>query len=128
MQVTNVEITTNSEHEGGKLLGFATVTFDNCFVVLDIKIIRGTNGIFVAMPSRKITETCQACYTKNHLQARFCNGCGIRLQPKGGAGEDRIKLHCDVAHPINVPCRTAIEQAVISAYEARRLPGRERVA
>lgn len=40
----------------GKLLAVASVTFDGCFVVHDIKIIDGQEGPFVAMPSRKIGD------------------------------------------------------------------------
>ena len=36
-----------------RLKAFATITFDNCFVVRDLKIINGNNGLFVAMPSKK---------------------------------------------------------------------------
>jgi len=37
----------------GKLRAVVSVTFDNEFVVHDIKIIEGLNGLFIAMPSRK---------------------------------------------------------------------------
>ena len=37
----------------GKLKAYVTVTFDNCFVVHNVKIIEGKNGVFIAMPSRK---------------------------------------------------------------------------
>ena len=37
----------------GKLKGYVTVTFDNCFVIHNVKIIEGKTGIFIAMPSRK---------------------------------------------------------------------------
>lgn len=36
-----------------RMKGRATVTLDNCFVIRDIRIISGENGLFVAMPSRK---------------------------------------------------------------------------
>lgn len=36
-----------------KMLAIASVTFDDCFVVHDIKVIEGEKGVFVAMPSRK---------------------------------------------------------------------------
>jgi stage V sporulation protein G len=36
-----------------KLKAFATITLDNCFVVRDLKIIHGSTGLFIAMPSRK---------------------------------------------------------------------------
>ena len=37
----------------GKLRAYVTVTFDNCFVVHNVKIIEGKTGLFIAMPSRK---------------------------------------------------------------------------
>ncbi len=39
--------------EDEKLKAFATITFNNCFVVTDLKVIQGTKGLFVAMPSRR---------------------------------------------------------------------------
>ena len=39
--------------EDSKLKGVASVTFDDCFVVHDIKVIEGNEGYFIAMPSRK---------------------------------------------------------------------------
>ena len=41
------------KNEDSKLKGVASVTFDECFVVHDIKIIDGPDGFFIAMPSRK---------------------------------------------------------------------------
>ena len=37
----------------GKLKAYVTVTFDDCFVVHNVKIIEGSSGLFIAMPSRK---------------------------------------------------------------------------
>ncbi len=50
MEITDVRVFPVEEE---KLKGFATVTFDDCFVVRDIKIIAGSSGLFVAMPSKK---------------------------------------------------------------------------
>ena len=50
MEITEVRIILRDEI---KLRGFANVTFDNAFVVRGMKIISGTNGFFVSMPSRK---------------------------------------------------------------------------
>jgi len=36
-----------------RLKAYVTITFDNCFVVRDLKVISGNNGLFVAMPSKK---------------------------------------------------------------------------
>jgi stage V sporulation protein G len=37
----------------GKLRAYVTITFDDCFVIHNIKIIEGKTGVFIAMPSRK---------------------------------------------------------------------------
>ena len=51
MEITDIRIRkVNSE---GKLKAYVTVTFDNCFVVHNVKIIEGKTGVFIAMPSRK---------------------------------------------------------------------------
>ena len=102
-----------------KLLAFASITFDRCFVVRDIKIIQGTRALFVAMPSRKITDRCGKCSSKNHLQALYCNHCGSRLVVKRLRPDDRgrAKLHADIAHPINVRSRREIQQAILKGYE-----------
>ena len=51
MQVTEIRI---RKVEGeGKLKAYVTVTFDDCFVVHNVKIIEGKAGLFIAMPSRK---------------------------------------------------------------------------
>lgn len=42
--------------EDSKLKAVASITIDDCFVVHDIKVIEGTDGIFIAMPSRKTSE------------------------------------------------------------------------
>ncbi len=50
MQVTEVNVFPVNEE---KLKAYVTITFDNCFVVRDLKIINGKDGLFVAMPSKK---------------------------------------------------------------------------
>ena len=50
MEVTEVRIFPVQEE---RLKAYATITFDNCFVIRDLKVINGNNGLFVAMPSKK---------------------------------------------------------------------------
>jgi stage V sporulation protein G len=50
MQITEVNVFPVNEE---KLKAYVTITFDNCFVVRDLKIINGKDGLFVAMPSKK---------------------------------------------------------------------------
>lgn len=54
MNVTDVRI--RKLRDEGKMKAVVSVTFDDAFVVHDIKIIEGQNGLFVAMPSRKVGE------------------------------------------------------------------------
>ncbi|MFQ5845929.1 MAG: SpoVG family protein [Planctomycetota bacterium] len=100
-----------------RLRGFCTLTFENAFVVRDLKIIEGQNGFFVAMPSRKLTARCPRCAGKNHLRARFCNDCGAHLKPRRPSAGDRPRYHADIAHPINTETRGRLEGEVIRAYK-----------
>jgi stage V sporulation protein G len=126
MQLTNVTVKL-SPQSGDRLKAFCTMTLDNEFVVRDLKIIEGTSGLFVAMPSRKLTDHCPKCGGKNHLRAKHCNDCGARLPEHRVSDEDaQGKLHADVAHPINSECRGRIQDAIIAAYqEELRKAGRE---
>jgi stage V sporulation protein G len=110
----------NNENE--RLQAFCSVTFDDAFVVRDLKIIEGTKGSFVAMPSRKLTDRCHQCGCKNHLRARHCNQCGGKLDEDRATrdADGRVKLHADIAHPINSACREVIQSAVIKAYQEER--------
>lgn len=51
MEITDIRIRKVTSE--GKLKAYVTVTFDDCFVVHNVKIIEGKSGIFIAMPSRK---------------------------------------------------------------------------
>jgi stage V sporulation protein G len=128
MRVTEVRIKLTPPAQD-RLRGFCSITLDSAFVVRDIKIIDGPNGVFVAMPSRKLMDHCHQCRSKNHLRARFCNNCGAQLnENRHSGGEDtRLKLHCDVAHPINAQCRAMVQEAIVKAYheelERSKAPG-----
>ncbi len=50
MEITEVRVFPVNED---KLKAYVTITFDNCFVIRDLKIINGNSGYFVAMPSKK---------------------------------------------------------------------------
>ena len=51
MTITDVQIRKTIAE--GKLKAYATVTFDDCFVLHNVKLIEGGKGVFVAMPSRR---------------------------------------------------------------------------
>jgi stage V sporulation protein G len=50
MEITQVRV---FPVEDGKLKAFVSIVIDDCFVVSDIKIIDGTSGFFISMPSKK---------------------------------------------------------------------------
>jgi stage V sporulation protein G len=50
MDITEVRVFPVNEE---RLKAYATITFDDCFIIRDLKIIDGNNGLFVAMPSKK---------------------------------------------------------------------------
>jgi stage V sporulation protein G len=110
------------EDNNERLLAFCSVTFDDMFVVRDLKIIEGAKGSFVAMPSRKLTDRCPQCGCKNHLRARFCNQCGGRLNEDRAVrdADGRAKLHADIAHPINSACREVVQTAILKSYREER--------
>ncbi len=122
MQITEVRIKLmddGAQHGNERLHAFGSITFDDAFVVRDLKIIEGTKGLFVAMPSRKLTDRCR-CGTKNPLRSRYCTHCGASLdENRALRGTDgRAKLHADIAHPINSACRELIQGAVLREYQA----------
>jgi len=113
-----------------RLKAYATITFDNCFVVRNIKIIDGKSGLFVAMPSRKPKVACARCSFKNDLGGRYCCQCASPLsQPaaRTGVGVDaepsETQAHRDIAHPIAVEFRLYLQQKILEAYEAERAKG-----
>lgn len=121
MVITEVRIKL-MEDNNERLLAFCSVTLDDAFVVRDLKIIEGSKGSFVAMPSRKLTDRCGQCGYKNHLRARFCNQCGQKLDENRATrdSDGRVKLHADIAHPINSACREVMQTAVLRAYQEER--------
>lgn len=128
MEVTEVRVKL-IDITSERLKAFCTLTLDGEFVIRDLKIIEGPHGDFVAMPSRKLTDRCTRCGSKNHLRARYCNDCGNKLA-ENRANKDpdgRTKLHADVAHPIHANCRQKLQEAVLAAYhdevEKAKQPG-----
>lgn len=53
MEITEIKVHLRGED---KLKAFVTVTFDDCFVVRNMKIIAGTGGVILCMPSRKLGD------------------------------------------------------------------------
>ena len=126
MEITEVRVKL-IDNATERLLAFCSITIDGWFVIRDLKLIGGTSGPFVAMPSRKLCGHCRKCGCKNPLRASFCNQCGEKLRDKNlpRDGDGRVRLYADIAHPINASCREMIQQRVMNEYDAELVRAQE---
>lgn len=125
MEITEVRVFLKDSPDK-KLKAYVTVTFDNAFVVRNIKIIDGTKGLFIAMPSRKIKQPCPKCNFKNEARSKYCNQCGGQLpfvpapvasaEPGAGASLDQK----DIAHPITQSFREYLQKRILEAFDQEK--------
>jgi len=124
MEITEVRVILRDSPDK-KLKAYATVTFDNAFVVRNIKVIEGSAGLFIAMPSRKVKNPCPKCGFKNESRSKYCNQCGqalpvepnpLTVQEAGAAQAE----HKDIAHPITQAFREYLQKKVLEGYEQEK--------
>lgn len=117
MEITEIRIFPK-EGQDKKLKAYSTVMFDHAFVVRNIKIIQGGHGLFIAMPSRKIKQSCPKCRFKNEAGSKFCNQCGggINVQDSQVNSADAKAEHRDIAHPITQQFREYMQSKILEAY------------
>lgn len=130
MEITEVRVFLKDSPDK-KLKAYATVTFDNAFVVRNIKVIEGTGGLFIAMPSRKLKTQCPKCGFRNEVKSKYCNQCGAQLpavlrpvsaeQHEGST--DAQSEHRDIAHPITQTFRDYLQKKVLEAFETEKAKG-----
>ncbi len=125
MEITEIRVFLK-EGQDKKLKAYVTVTFDNVFVVRNIKVIQGSEALFIAMPSRKVKDVCPRCHFKNEAGSRYCNYCGGSVPH--GASEVRIadaKVdHRDIAHPITQQFREYLQRSILEAYKKEVATGK----
>ena len=119
MEITEVKIRRRDLGEG-KLKAYVSITIDNAFVVRDLKIIEGKKGLFVAMPSVKLSVFCPRCKKKNPVGSKHCNECGTAMDKVGfPIGPDGLpETHRDIAHPITTESRDYIQKKILDLYHA----------
>lgn len=124
MEITEVRMILKDSPDK-KLKAYATVTFDNAFVVRNIKVIEGATGLFIAMPSRKVKNPCPKCGFKNESRSKYCNQCGqvlpveavLPTAPETGTVQSE---HKDIAHPITQAFREYLQKKVLEGYEQEK--------
>lgn len=124
MEITEVRIFLKDDADK-KLKAYASVTFDNVFVVRNIKVIEGSDGLFIAMPSRKVKHPCPKCNFRNELRSKFCNYCGGQLpvNARPDSSEQDKAEHRDIAHPITQGFREQLQKKVLDAYAKEKASG-----
>ena len=115
MEITEIRIFVK-EGADKKLKAYTTVTFDNAFVVRNIKVIQGSSGLFIAMPSRKIKAQCPKCGFKNEVGSKYCNKCGADLPVEQNQNLDAKAEHRDIAHPISKEFREYLQTQILEAF------------
>lgn len=123
MQITNVRMHVSNpplKYGHSRVLGFASVELDYCFVIRDFKIVEDSDGrLFVGMPCRRLMDKCPSCKCKNFILSDFCNGCGGRLPETHvhrRMDHEKVRIYTDVAHPINRETRETFNETIIQAY------------
>jgi len=123
MEITEVRIFLKDGIDK-KLKAYATVTFDNAFVVRNIKVIEGSTGLFIAMPSRKLKQPCGKCGFRNEIRSKYCNQCAAALPivPKPTTTEESPSQseHRDIAHPITQTFREYLQKQVLDHFEQEK--------
>ncbi len=119
MEITEIRVFLK-EGQDKKLKAYTTVTFDNVFVVRNIKVIQGSSGLFIAMPSRKLKSPCPKCNFKNEIGSKFCNQCAASLpahNQEADHGRDAKSEHRDIAHPVTQEFREYLQAKILEAYK-----------
>jgi stage V sporulation protein G len=121
MEITEIRVFLK-EGQDKKLKAYTTVTFDNVLVIRNIKVIQGAEGLFIAMPSRKLKAACPKCHFKNEVGSRFCNKCGAPLPSVQNPevpdeDHDSKTQHRDIAHPITKEFREYMQTKILNAYQ-----------
>lgn len=127
MEITETKIFLKDSPDK-KLKAYATVTFDNAFVVRNIKVIEGTKGLFIAMPSRKMKHSCSKCGFKNESRSKYCNQCGIQFPVIHQSVSSEININIqsdqkDIAHPITQTFRDYLQKRILEAFENEKTKG-----
>jgi stage V sporulation protein G len=126
MEITEVKIFHVNED---KLKAYVTIVLDHCFVVRDLKIINGSTGLFVAMPSKKrsdgsykdvahpLNKNTRVMMEKKILE-RFFTTLG-KHSSKAAYGEERVNLALERGAAELILISNKLEKAKIAEFEKK---------
>lgn len=119
MEITEVKIFPVSEE---KLRAFVSIVFDHCFMVNDIKVIHGRDGLFISMPSRRkkngdFKDVAHPLNneTRSRIEDRILAEYGHVLQDRD-AGQDELPRAVEIPQRPAAPPLAA--RAAVSPVEA----------
>ncbi len=116
LNITHVNVR-RSGLPSNKLKAYCSITIDGCFMVRGIKLIEGTNGMFLAMPSRNPGADCPRCRHKNPSRMAYCGKCGNPIaKVNSRVLESENSDRADIAHPLNAECRQQILDKILVAF------------
>ncbi len=107
MQITHISIRLADEH---RVMAYVDIVFDEVFKVHSLRIIRQSEGLYLAMPDRQLTKFCPLCGLKIPKVALKCI-CGKTFS------DEEARRFVDVCHPISQEFRTYMETTIIAEYE-----------
>lgn len=120
MIITEVRIKLSAGGSKDTLRAFCRIVIDGEFAICDLKVIEGPSGLFVAMPSKRVTARCRSCGWKTFVGLPYCGRCGEEnpVIDKDIARDERgrQKIHADICHPIRTDCREMLTKVVLKAY------------
>ncbi|MBI5778918.1 MAG: septation protein SpoVG family protein [Planctomycetes bacterium] len=118
MKITEVVVKL-MDKPGDSLKAFCNIVLDNGFIIRDLKVMLGSQGLCVAMPSRMIMVPCPECRGHNPVFAQFCSACGCKLPNRSVTADarGRPELFTEIAFPVNKEFHSLITQKVLQAYE-----------
>lgn len=123
MEITEVQIKiVEPKLPHVRLRAYASVVLDHSFCVNDLKVVQGTERLFVAMPARRLNVRCSECGTANQVQRPLgsCIRCDASLpdpKPIYNREGEEAPLYVDIFHPIHQQARSVIDAAVLHAYQ-----------
>lgn len=115
LRVTDIKIK-RAEPGEPRVAAYVTLTLNDSLAMRDMKVIRADDGLFLAMPSRRICRAVRCrCSAKNELRSRFCFACGQPLPAVESDPNNDSGHYADLVFPCTSQARLFFVEAVRQA-------------